>query len=180
MDIVVASKPYYTAPSNLAPNPSIGLFAASSLQPGNQILSIPQSLLAIPDNEHLNETCAHCFAWKPAVDVGSSVQGLLDGNKRLRFCKKCRTVKYCSTVGMEYFPVLECISSSSKPSIPMNSQSLNFRVQTYQLSLRVTLICFQHRFMPTQKAHFQHTSLVGVFSSLLYPLQAPLSHATSF
>ncbi|KAI9857321.1 MAG: hypothetical protein M1824_004871 [Vezdaea acicularis] len=97
MDIVVASKPYYTAPSNLAPNPSIGLFAASSLQPGNQILSIPQSLLAIPDNEHLNETCAHCFAWKPAVDVGSSVQGLLDGNKRLRFCKKCRTVKYCST-----------------------------------------------------------------------------------
>lgn len=66
---------------------------ASSVSPDNPLLIIPSPLVAIPDDKHLDSTCAWCMLYRPKDDEGDDpVESALD----LKLCTGCRVVRYCS------------------------------------------------------------------------------------
>jgi hypothetical protein len=79
------------APST-CPGAGNGLFTTRAIPGGDEIVSIPTPLIAIADDAHLGETCAHCLVWKPS----SPTHSYYSSPTPLLQCSSCKTVKYCS------------------------------------------------------------------------------------
>ncbi|KAA8914980.1 hypothetical protein FN846DRAFT_770634 [Sphaerosporella brunnea] len=76
------------------PGAGTGLVATQPIPAAREIFTIKAPLIAIADDAHLAETCAHCLAWKPTSAVPGYYSSS-DGPPLLQ-CAGCKTLKYCS------------------------------------------------------------------------------------
>jgi hypothetical protein len=118
---LMTSKLTYAADSTISSPPGDvgqGLFASSRISAGSAILQVEEPLVAIVDNEHLEETCSSCFAWVPpqrkntdsyggdsqlskaSLSIGGISSDSLAGDEKrvLRACVRCKVVRYCNEV----------------------------------------------------------------------------------
>ncbi|KAF3919492.1 hypothetical protein ABW20_dc0100562 [Dactylellina cionopaga] len=70
-----------------------GAFISTLIPIGTEILSIPDPLVCIPDDAHLDSCCHYCMA--EATNESSSVNEAYKLPVKLSYCLGCRVVKYC-------------------------------------------------------------------------------------
>ncbi|KAJ6257721.1 hypothetical protein Dda_7509 [Drechslerella dactyloides] len=72
-----------------------GAFSSVLIPGGTEILNIPDPLICIPDNAHLDSCCHYCMA-EATDDTSAPVNQAYKPSVQLSYCLGCKVVKYCS------------------------------------------------------------------------------------
>ncbi|KAF3909123.1 hypothetical protein ABW21_db0206416 [Orbilia brochopaga] len=72
-----------------------GAFSAALVPPGVEILNIPDPLICIPDNAHLDVCCHYCMTGT-TDETSVSVAQAYGPPVKLSYCLGCNVAKYCS------------------------------------------------------------------------------------
>jgi SET and MYND domain-containing protein len=76
-----------------------GLFAATNITMGQEVLRIQKPFAAVLDSPRLQDTCSGCFGIRRLQrNQGSGSGAIHDDVAELKACTRCQVVRYCDKV----------------------------------------------------------------------------------